>query len=265
MERLVQTTTGNTSQIHVVRLLSSDPGRVRTLSRVLRSSLRSIRMMTASVIETGPELSINEQLYDRTANGRLCSMSPQGMMQTASASGNNALYLHALRDPSCWHRACSWGDMKLTQPILKSISHQLCHGNPWWAIVVLNEYLEPASPLHVALMRFFWRRVDHDSKLAHRLKAGALYRDLSPEERTLIGSRVVTRNMYARAVTKELSTTRNHTDRRPPLRRAMRSRPTMRAQRPRNQSLQPRGHITSTMSPAAPALRVVQGVARTPW
>lgn len=157
------------------------------------------------------------------------------------------------------------GDMKLTQPILKSISHQLCHGNPWWALVVLNEYLEPASPLHVALMRLFWRRVDHDSKLAHRLNAGALYRDLSPEERTLIGPRAVTPTMYARAVTNEHATTRNHTDRRPPSRRAMRSRPTIREQRPRNRSLQKRGYLTSTMSPAAPALRVVQGVARRSW
>jgi len=51
---IVQTTTGNTSQIHVVRLLSSDPGRVRTLSRVIRSSARSIPSKRQSVIESAP-------------------------------------------------------------------------------------------------------------------------------------------------------------------------------------------------------------------
>ena len=80
--------------------------------------------------------------------------------------------------------------MKLTQPILKTISHQLCHGNPWWALVVLNEYVEPSSPLHAVFIRLFRRRVPIDSGLTARLYAGARYHDLSPEEQVYIGARV---------------------------------------------------------------------------
>lgn len=152
--------------------------------------------------------------------------------------------------------------MKLTQAVLKTISRQLCHGNPWWALVVLNEYLEPESPLHAALLRLFWRRVSCHSELASRLCAGARYKDLSEGDRHLIGSRVVVHHPHEHSITRAAQPVRRHFARHPPSRRVSRSSPTGRRGRRRERFLQPQESPTSTISRAAPALRIVRGPAR---
>ena len=82
--------------------------------------------------------------------------------------------------------------MKLTQPILTTLSRELSHGNPWWALVVLNEYLRPTTPLHTAFVSHCKRRMPLDSQLARRLYAGARYEELSLEERACVGVRTMT-------------------------------------------------------------------------
>jgi hypothetical protein len=109
--------------------------------------------------------------------------------------------------------------MKLTQPLLKTISHQLCHGNPWWGLVVMNEYLEPTTPLHTALRAVFKRRVPSSSELAQRLCSGALYKELSLDEQVQIGSRVAHRPIHAPTPPRSYNPTLRHHDRRPAPRR----------------------------------------------
>jgi len=152
--------------------------------------------------------------------------------------------------------------MKLTQPILKTISRQLCHGNPWWALVVLNEYLEPSSPLHAVLVRLFQRRVPIDSGLAARLCAGARYYGLSPEEQAYIGARVITTRSNTPIPLRERRDTLRHCKRRLPARRA-RGVAHMKRSRFHGRSTTPtRERVISTASLAVPVLRVVSEAAR---
>ena len=152
--------------------------------------------------------------------------------------------------------------MKLTQPILKTISSQLCHGNPWWALVVLNEYLEPNSPLHGALLRLFRRRVPINSELTARLYAGARYYDLSPEERVYIGARVTIPRPVTQIPFRQRRATFRHGDRRLPSRRARGVTHIHGARFQERGETQPRDRFISTASLAAPVLRIVPEAAR---
>jgi hypothetical protein len=102
-----------------------------------------------------------------------------------------------LADPRPWHEGCPPRGMKLTQPILTTLSRELSHGNPWWALVVLNEYLRPTTPLHTAFVSHCKRRMPLDSQLARRLYAGARYEELSLEERACVGVRTMTHPSHA--------------------------------------------------------------------
>lgn len=79
--------------------------------------------------------------------------------------------------------------MKLNEPILKAIAYQLHSGNPWWGLLLTNEYLLPDSPLHTTLCALFRRRVPDESTLAERLLSGARCKDLSAKQRAQIGAR----------------------------------------------------------------------------
>ena len=83
--------------------------------------------------------------------------------------------------------------MKITTAILKHLSHQISHGNPWWGLVVANEYVRANSPLHHALAVQFLRRVGAPSgdlkRLADKLSAGARYNELSPALQIQVGRR----------------------------------------------------------------------------
>lgn len=148
--------------------------------------------------------------------------------------------------------------MKLTQPILTTISRQLCHGNPWWALVVLNEYLEPETPLRSAIVALFRQRIPAPSTLADRLCAGALFRDLSQEEQVHIGPRMVTDRIREPLLPRERSGAPSPHARRPPVRRVGDPTPTIRSRAHARQSRE----VTSKAATAAPALHVVRGVAR---
>ena len=148
--------------------------------------------------------------------------------------------------------------MKLTQPILKTISRQLCQGNPWWGLVVLNEYLIPASPLHAALVTCFRRRVATDSELAHQLCRGARWQDLGLEERSQIGSRAVSDARRLPPSPRDRKDTSGSRARRHPVRRVVRPITAVANGRPDR-----RPHaVTSKVSTAVPVLRAVPGAAR---
>ncbi|MEY4668897.1 MAG: hypothetical protein RL518_1596 [Pseudomonadota bacterium] len=149
--------------------------------------------------------------------------------------------------------------MKLSQPLLKTISYQLCHGNPWWGLVVINEYLAPTTPLHTALCNVFKRRVASQSELAQRLCSGALYDDLSLEEQRQIGSRAASPSRGAPIRPRAIDLTQRNRDRRRPARRQESITPaTIKGGRPSPLSMR----ITLKTSTCAPALRVVRGASR---
>ena len=81
--------------------------------------------------------------------------------------------------------------MKITNLILQKLSQQVAYGNPWWGLVVANEYLCTTNPLHRALVRRFHMRLGSTAnhKLVEKLVSGFRYADLSPDLRALIGSR----------------------------------------------------------------------------
>jgi hypothetical protein len=83
--------------------------------------------------------------------------------------------------------------MKITSPILKHLSLQISKGNPWWGMVVANEYLPTSAPLHHALASNFIRRIGSTSGelkiLADTLIAGARYDQLNPDLQQLVGNR----------------------------------------------------------------------------
>lgn len=179
--------------------------------------------------------------------------------QEAPSSPNNSRQLHA---PDSGMSHAQAGDMKLTQPILKTISYQLCHGNPWWAFVVLNEYVEPSSPLHDVLVRLFRRRVPIDSMLATRLYAGARYHDLSPEERAYIGARASITRPLTQVPFRGRGDKSRHGTRRLPSRRARGVTHIHSARLQKRSATQMRERVISTASLAAPVLRVVSEAAR---
>lgn len=83
--------------------------------------------------------------------------------------------------------------MNITTPILKHLSLQILAGNPYWGLVVANEYLAASSPLHDALVRQFVRRVGSISgelqSLANKLIEGTRFDELPPQLQSKIGVR----------------------------------------------------------------------------
>jgi len=150
--------------------------------------------------------------------------------------------------------------MKLTQPILTTISRQLCHGNPMWALAVLNEYIEPTAPLRSAFVALFRRRIPAPSTVADRLCAGALYKDLSHEEQLHIGPRINTDRFREPLASRERTGAPSPHARRPPVRRIGTPTLSIRCRAETGQH----GVVTSTAGTAAPALRVVRGAVRKP-
>ena len=83
--------------------------------------------------------------------------------------------------------------MNITSPILKQLALQISQGNPWWGLVVANEYVPASSPLHHALARQFVKRVGVTfgdlQRLADQLIAGAHFDELTPQLQRQIGKR----------------------------------------------------------------------------
>jgi|688.fasta_scaffold274654_2 hypothetical protein len=194
--------------------------------------------------------------------GMPCSTTPQGMASTAPGTDEHILYFRVVTKWMRWHGTCSISGMKLTQPILTTISRELCHGNPWWALVVANEYLEPTSPLHTALVKLFQGRVGEDSDLTRRIRSGARYVELSAAERDRVGSRGTLHRPPIPTIPRDHKERQRARGRRPPVRRALRSAPPRGAPIHREPTHRVSKSLTSTISLSAPALRVVQGVAR---
>ena len=108
----------------------------------------------------------------------------------------------------------SLSSMKITNLILQKLSQQVVYGNPWWGLVVANEYLSTANPLHKALVRRFHIRLGSaaNHKLEEKLVNGLRYCDLSPDLRALIGSR---ESLRARDLATSISPRKRGKSRRP--------------------------------------------------
>lgn len=185
----------------------------------------------------------------------LCARAWRTSPQTSVA---NISHYDRLRQPHGGTSCALPRGMKLTQPILKTISRQLCHGNPWWGLVVLNEYLAPTSPLHAALVTRFRRRVPTDSELARQLCSGARWQDLGLEERSQIGSRVATDSRRLSPSPRDRKETLGSSARRHPVRRVVRPITAV----ANGQHDRRARAVTLTTSTAVPALRAVPGAAR---
>jgi len=82
--------------------------------------------------------------------------------------------------------------MRLTLPRLKDISRQITDGNPWWGMVVANEYLDPSSPIHRALVTTFTEHIGgelFEPELAIKLISGCRFEDLSDLLKSRLGAR----------------------------------------------------------------------------
>ena len=103
------TTTGNTSQMHVVRLLSSDPGRVRTLSRVLRSSAREYTPPSLSCHRKARLFPVMSSTYPEGLMCRAtvnCSKMHQLVWQKAPLPHQLSQHYQILTAAPHWHVPC---------------------------------------------------------------------------------------------------------------------------------------------------------------
>lgn len=147
--------------------------------------------------------------------------------------------------------------MKLNQTILKAIAYQLYTGNPWWGLLLTNEYLLPDSPLHATLRALFRKRVPEGSELAEKLLSGARSADLSAEHRSQIGARAPSHTKLSIARPRSLDATPVPRHRRlPPPRARSLFRPHKEATDHRN-SRRTGEKPTERVLSAAPALRIV--------
>ena len=108
----------------------------------------------------------------------------------------------------------SLSTMKITNLILQQVSQQVAYGNPWWGLVVANEYLSPTNPLHRALVCCFHKRLGSTANhnLVEKLVSGFRYAELPPDLRALIGIRV---SLKARDMATGISPRRRKRSRRP--------------------------------------------------
>lgn len=84
--------------------------------------------------------------------------------------------------------------MRLTPMILKEISFQVTKGNPWWGLLLANEYLHPSDLLYQALQGQLRRRPDGAprlGKLEAALQSGARAKQLSATQLAQIGTRTL--------------------------------------------------------------------------
>ncbi len=84
--------------------------------------------------------------------------------------------------------------MQVNTPILRELSFQIGAGNPWWGMLLANEYLESSDYLRKALVARFLARLTPDERnktLARSLIAGRRACQLSATLRSQIGSRSV--------------------------------------------------------------------------
>ena len=84
--------------------------------------------------------------------------------------------------------------MHITQTILQEISFQITTGNPWWGLVVANEYLPPDSGLYKALYQRAMLRLGRGAAhlpLAHKLRRGYRANMLPAELRASVGPRII--------------------------------------------------------------------------
>ena len=184
-------------------------------------------------------------------------------MGTHASGGNHKCSYFQVVIKTMWrHVACTIGGMKLTQLILTTISRELSNGNPWWALVVANEYLEPTSQLHKVLVKLFKGRVDEDSDLTRRIHSGARYADLSAAERDRVGSRATFHRPSILALPCNRTERRHACGRRSPVRRPLCPNPEAGASLQLKPTHRVSRSLTSMPSLAAPSLRIVQEVAR---
>lgn len=147
--------------------------------------------------------------------------------------------------------------MKLNQTILKAIAYQLHSGNPWWGLLLTNEYLLPDSPLHATFRALFRKRVPDGSELAEKLLSGARCTDLSAEHRSQIGARAPSDTKPSIAHPRSLDATPLPRHRRiPPPRARSIYRPHKEAAERRHSRRMGEKPIEIALS-AAPALRIV--------
>jgi hypothetical protein len=147
--------------------------------------------------------------------------------------------------------------MKLTQPVLKAIAYQLHSGNPWWGLLLTNEYLLPDSPLHTSLCALFRKRVPDRSVLAERLLSGARCKDLSAEQRAHIGTRASPHTALSVALPRALPVARLPRHRRLPPPRARNVSLTLFKVEARHNSKRLNGKPIEMVLNAAPALRTI--------
>jgi hypothetical protein len=119
--------------------------------------------------------------------------------------------------------------MKITSPILKHLSLQISNGNPWWGLVVANEYVPASSRLHHALASQFIRRIGSTSgdlkRLADKLIEGARFEQLAPHLQLEVGKRRFSPLREADPQPRIARTFPSPTARRPPLRHRNSARP----------------------------------------
>lgn len=91
--------------------------------------------------------------------------------------------------------------MNLNTTILREISFQLTQGNPWWGMLLANEYLDETNPLRSAFILRFKQSISEASaehgSLANALIRGKRRNKLSAKQLALVGSRVMPRTRTA--------------------------------------------------------------------
>lgn len=104
--------------------------------------------------------------------------------------------------------------MKITTTVFREISFQLTQGNPWWGLLLANEYIEQSNPLRAAFVSRFKQRIGADAPigrgtLANALIRGKTGRSLSAAQRAAVGARVVRKTLSVdRAVTRSCEVVR---------------------------------------------------------
>ncbi len=85
--------------------------------------------------------------------------------------------------------------MQTTTTILREISFQLTQGNPWWGMLLANEYISESNPLRAAFVLRFKRSIGNAptgrDTLADVLIRGKRRSDLSATQLAAVGARTV--------------------------------------------------------------------------
>jgi hypothetical protein len=84
--------------------------------------------------------------------------------------------------------------MQVNTLILRELSFQITKGNPWWGMLLANEYLQGTDYLRKALVNRFLARIapdQHNQTLARSLIAGSRACQLPDELRGIVGTRVM--------------------------------------------------------------------------